>query len=233
MNVVQRIILILALALSAGVTPAQGDTGNEEKTYRLGVVVFEGFELLDIMGPLEMFGNVGKRLEIVMIAEKAGEVSSAQKVKTVADYSFKNCPKLDLILVPGGRGTGLFVKNEASMKWLQQRSAEVDIVASVCNGSDILAQAGLLDGYDATTNKMAFSLISARSPGVNWVRKARWVDDGDRITSSGVSAGIDMSLHVIERLFGEKSALMIAYRTEYEWHRDPNWDPFAEPRRNR
>ncbi len=98
MNVVQRIILIAAAALNADVALAQEHGLNEEKTYRLGVVAYEGFELLDIMGPLEMFGSVGKRLEIVMIAEKVGEVSSAQKVKTVAEYSFENCPKLDLLL---------------------------------------------------------------------------------------------------------------------------------------
>jgi transcriptional regulator GlxA family with amidase domain len=114
------------------------------------------------------------------------------------------------------------------MSWLKERAETAKITASVCTGSDVLAQAGLLDGRKATTNKMAYKLVVANNPKVNWVYEARWVDDGDRVTSSGVSAGIDMSLHLIERLFGTKIAERVANGTEFNWQRDPAIDPFAK-----
>jgi transcriptional regulator GlxA family with amidase domain len=99
---------------------------------------------------------------------------------------------------------------------------------SVCSGSAILAQAGLLDGRHATSNKQFFSLLTSQHKTVTWVQQARWVEDGDIVTSSGVSAGIDMALAVIARLYGRERAEMIAALTEYDWHQDPTWDPFVK-----
>ncbi len=99
---------------------------------------------------------------------------------------------------------------------------------SVCNGASILAASGLLDGRPATTNKAFWKLSTQPGPNVKWVTHARWVDDGNVVTSSGVSAGIDMTLHVIDRLYGTRAAERLAATAEYEWHRDPAWDPFAE-----
>ncbi len=99
---------------------------------------------------------------------------------------------------------------------------------SVCNGATILAASGLLDGRKATTNKAYWGLATGPGKNVDWVKQARWVDDGDVVTSSGVSAGMDMSLHVIARLYGDAIATRLANMTEYDWHRDPTWDPFAK-----
>ena len=99
---------------------------------------------------------------------------------------------------------------------------------SVCSGSAILAKAGLLDGRRATSNKQFFSLATAQSEKVKWIEKARWVEDGKMATSSGVSAGIDMALAVIARLYGQERAEQIAASTEYEWHQDAAWDPFVK-----
>lgn len=93
--------------------------------------------------------------------------------------------------------------------------------------TSILAATGLLDGRKATTNKAYWTRSTAPGPKVEWVRQARWVDDGNIVTSSGVSAGIDMTLHVISRLFDMETARKLARETEYEWHSDPSWDPFA------
>ena len=199
----------------------------EENSMTLGVVLYEGFELLDVFGPLEMFAYVD-RIKIHMIAEKAGEVKSGQGPSVVADYGFNDAPKLDLIMVPGGAGTMRELKNEVMLQWIRDRSAEAKITTSVCSGSAILANAGVLDGRRATSNKQFFSLATSQSKNVDWIWEARWVDDGDVVTSSGVSAGIDMSLHLIERLFGTETAEAIAVGTEYEWQRDPSRDPFAE-----
>ncbi len=201
----------------------------EKKLRTLGIVLYPRFELLDVYGPAEMFGNLGARLKIVMVAEKSGPVTSTQGPSVVADYGLDDCPPLDLLMVPGGFGTLKEVKNEALLAWLRSRADKAEIVMSVCSGSAILAKAGLLDGRRATSNKRYFSIAVEQGPKVNWIREARWVDDGDRVTSSGVSAGTDMALAVIARLYGAKVAEQIADGTEYQWHRDANKDPFALP----
>jgi transcriptional regulator GlxA family with amidase domain len=99
---------------------------------------------------------------------------------------------------------------------------------TVCTGTSLLARTGLLDGRRATTNKLAFEWVKSQGPNVNWVKQARWVVDGKFVTSSGVSAGMDMALDVISRLHDEDTAQFVANVTEYEWHRDADWDPFAK-----
>lgn len=194
----------------------------------LGIVLYQGFELLDVCGPAEMFGNVGGPLKLVMVAQHAGDVKSSQGPSMKAEFGFDDCPPLDIILVPGGFGTLRELNNEAFLNWLRERAKTAEIVTSVCTGSAILAKAGLLDGHRATSNKVYFQGAVKQGPKVNWVKEARWVDDGDRVTSSGVSAGIDMALHLIARLYGEPIAEQIAASTEYVWNRDPNDDPFAK-----
>jgi transcriptional regulator GlxA family with amidase domain len=199
------------------------------KTSRtLGVVLYPKFELLDVCGPVEMFGNLGGRIKVVMVADMAGPVASAQGPRLVADYGFGDCPQLDLLMVPGGFGTLNELKNEALLGWLRERAAKAEIVMSVCSGSALLAKAGLLDDRRATSNKQWFQLAVGNGPKVKWVKEARWVEDGDRVTSSGVSAGIDMSLAVIARLYGDQAAEKIANGTEYQRQRDPSQDPFAK-----
>jgi len=198
-----------------------------ENVLTLGAVFYPGFELLDVFGPLEMFGSVGPELRIVTVAEHAGPVASFQGPRALADHGFADCPALDLVLLPGGFGTLAALQNDALHDFLRDRSAAARITMSVCSGSALLAKAGLLDGLRATTNKQFFSLGASQSEKVDWVKAARWVDAGRFVTSSGVSAGMDMALAVIERLFGAQKAEQIAVLTEYEWHRDPSWDPFV------
>ena len=201
---------------------------SESQKKTLGVVLYPGFELLDVYGPVEMFGNLPKLIDVVMVAERAGSVRSAQGPQVVAEVDFASCPTLDLLLVPGGIGSRDEVNNETLMTWLNERASDAEIVASVCTGSAILAKAGLLDGRPATSNKQAFKWVMKQGPKVQWVKQARWVDDGDRVTSSGVTAGMDMTLAIIERLFGTETAESLAKGTEYEWHRDASWDPFSK-----
>lgn len=225
-------IIALGLTMSATVPTATAqdaaDKTAEKKQMTLGVLLYKDFELLDVFGPVEMFGNVGPELKIVMVAENAGEVKSYQGPKAVADVGFDDCPHLDILLVPGGFGTLPLLNNKKTLDWIKDRSAKADITTSVCSGSAILAKAGVLDGKKATSNKVYFSLATAQGPNVDWVEAARWVDDGVVVTSSGVSAGIDMALAVIARLWGEERAEQIATLTEYEWHRDPTDDPFVK-----
>lgn len=205
-----------------------------DRPLTLGAVLYEGFELLDMFGPLEMFTALPQeQLQVVMIAEKAGPVVAGSMAGSPmpsvnADYGFDDAPPLDLILLPGGVGTMPELENENLLNFLRVRSASAQITTSVCSGSALLAKAGLLDGRRATSNKVFFSLATAQSDKVDWVPEARWVDDGNMVTSSGVSAGIDMALAVIERLFGTETAERIAIGAEYTWHRDADVDPFAE-----
>jgi transcriptional regulator GlxA family with amidase domain len=166
--------------------------------------------------------------KILLVAAEAGPVASAQKLGAVADHGFADCPHLDVILVPGGMGTRNEVKNPAMLEWLRKRAADADAVTSVCTGSAVLAAAGLLDGKRATTNKRAFKWVTEHGPRVNWVKEARWVEDGKFATSSGVSAGIDMALAQIAHIYGQETADQVAIAMEYDWHRDASWDPFAK-----
>jgi transcriptional regulator GlxA family with amidase domain len=198
------------------------------KNRRLGALFFPGFELLDIFGPLEMFGQFPGVIDIAVVAEHKGAVKSAQGPEVMARYDFADCPPLDLLLIPGGFGTRTEVENPAMLEFLRQRVPSTEVTMTVCTGTSLLAVAGLLDGRRATTNKMFFQWVASTGPKVEWVKAARWVEDGPFATSSGVSAGIDMALAVIKRLYGAELSDNIAVMAEYDWHRDANWDPFAK-----
>ena len=195
---------------------------------QLGAILYPDFELLDLYGPLEMFGSLGpEQLQIVTIAAAAGPVKSTQGPQTVAEYGFADAPACDLLLLPGGIGTIPELSNEPLLQFLRDRAAQAKVTMSVCSGSALLAKAGLLDGRRATSNKMFFELARSQSDKVTWVTEARWVEDGPFVTSSGVSAGTDMALGVISNLFGAEAAEQVANYTEYQWHRDADHDPFV------
>lgn len=195
---------------------------------RLGAILFPGFELLDTFGPLEIFGHMTGLIDVVTVAEQAGPVASAQSVRAVAEHGFADAPALDLLLVPGGIGTRAEVDNDAMLDFLRARVPQAELTMTVCTGTALLARTGLLDGRRATTNKAVFHWVAEQGPRVEWVRAARWVEDGPFVTSSGVSAGMDMALAVVARLAGPDMAEALATGTEYEWHRDASWDPFAK-----
>lgn len=200
---------------------------DKSPTQTLGIVLYPGFELLDVYGPAEVFGNVGPRLKLVTVAENAGLVKSAQGPRSEAEFGFSDCPPLDLVLVPGGFGTLSQLNNKKLLEFLQAKADAAQIVMSVCSGSALLAKAGLLDGRRATSNKQYFYLAANQGPKVQWVKEARWVDEGDRVTSSGVSAGIDMALAIVERLYGGELAQGISDGIEHNRHTDAAHDPFA------
>jgi transcriptional regulator GlxA family with amidase domain len=201
---------------------------QEETQRTLGVVLFPGFELLDVYGPLEAFGHLPEAFRIVQVAEHAGPIASAPGVRVVADAAMADAPKLDWLLIPGGIGTRREVDNPTILDWLRTRSATAERVAAVCTGASLLASAGLLDGRRATTNKAVFGWVKSTGPKVNWVPQARWVHDGRFSTSSGVSAGIDMTLDLIAKYVSADTSEALAKAMEYDWHRDSTWDPFAK-----
>jgi transcriptional regulator GlxA family with amidase domain len=193
---------------------------------RLGAILFDGFELLDFYGPLEMFGCLGPDLSIETLAEVEGPVQSSAGPQTLAQHAFADCPDFDLYLIPGGQGVFREQDNEAMLSFLRDKAARAEVMMTVCNGAALPARAGLLDGRRATTNKIFFDSVEAQGPDVEWIHEARWVEDGPFVTASGVSAGIDMALAVIARLFGLDRAEAVAILTEYEWKTDAARDPF-------
>lgn len=193
----------------------------------VGIVLYPGFEVLDVYGPVEMWANV-PGFELLFIAEKAGPVRSAQGVETVATHSFESAPKLDILMVPGGFGTQAELRNPKMLAFLKSANQHTQVTTSVCTGSALLAKAGLLDGHHATSNKRFFLLAEQQSEKVTWVPEARWVESGKMFTSSGVSAGIDMALGVIAKIKGQMAAEEIANSLEYVWNQDASQDPFAK-----
>lgn len=193
----------------------------------LAALVFPGFQTLDLFGPLEMFGELHEEIDITIVAETPGPIKGRHGPRLVVDRLLSDGTDYDYIFVPGGPGTPVEEESDATNTWLREASAKAGVVMGVCTGAALLARAGLLDGMRATTCKQDFAWTLPFGSGVDWVRKARWVQHGKFFTSSGVSAGIDMSLAVIEQEFGPRTAERIAREAEYEWHRDPTWDPFA------
>lgn len=195
----------------------------------LAALVFPGFQTLDLYGPLEMLGDHDAgSIDIRIVAESRDAVPSYHGMKTVVDRTIADGCDYDLILIPGGDSAPLSPRNPAINDWIVAAAANAEYVMAVCTGTVLLATTGLLDGRRATTNKKDYLATIPHGPRVEWVPQARWVEDGKFFTSSGVSAGMDMGLAVMARLFGQSAADAIAVGAEYEWHKDPSWDPFAK-----
>lgn len=199
---------------------------NQDHIYTVGVLLFPGFELLDAFGPIEMLGSWPARFRILMLAEHTTSVKSAQHVSIDIDAALHDAPPLDFLLVPGGVGTRTEINNLALLHFIQAQAKTVQSILSVCTGAALLAKSGVLDHRSATTNKIAFEWVTKQSDAVTWVKKARWVIDDNIITSSGVAAGMDMTLDFIAKLCGYGVAKRIAHKTEYTWNEDPENDPF-------
>ncbi|VVE14336.1 dimethyladenosine transferase [Pandoraea horticolens] len=193
---------------------------------KIGIVLFEDFETLDVFGPVEMWGDLPD-YEITMVSQHGGPVKSTQGVTTCASYSFDNAPQFDILLVPGGMGARREVSNSVLLAFLREQDERTEWTTSVCTGSALLAKAGILSGRRATSNKLAYEFAKRQDEGVLWQRSARWVIDGKYVTSSGVSAGIDMALALVEKIYNRELTETIARETEYLWNDNAFNDPFA------
>ena len=193
----------------------------------VAALVFPRFETLELFGPIQMFGSANGAFRSVTVAENAGIVHSRHGQGIEVDQTFADATPHDLLLVPGGPGTWEFVDNPKMLGWIRDMSATATVVMSVCTGAAYLVYAGLLDGRSATTNKIDYDWVTQFGKNVHWKSRARWVEDGKFFTSSGVSAGMDMSLAVIEKLIGPEAANQAALHSEYLRVTDPDNDPFA------
>jgi len=203
---------------------------------RVAVALFDGFTVLDVYGPVQAFGSCritqpdGTRkplFEVFSMASEAGKVKAGEGPASWVEWSFENAPDYDILLIPGGFGSRRAVADQKFLDRLAAASHRARITTTVCTGSALLARTGLLDGRPATSNKIAWDWVTQQGPRVLWKRKARWVDDGNVLTSSGVSAGIDMALSLIARMHGREMALTSARNMEYVWREGADDDPFA------
>jgi transcriptional regulator GlxA family with amidase domain len=192
----------------------------------LYVLLFDGFETLDAMGPVEMIGRIKGDYRVCCVSQAGKNVTSSQGV-AVATISLCGMEKGGILLVPGGQRTRTLVADEAFLRDLKEAVGKAETMLCICTGAALLAKAGLLTGRRATTNKRAFAWVSAQKEGVYWQKSARWVVDGKFYTSSGVSAGIDMALGFVADKHGKEAAERLARETEYIWHANKEDDPFA------
>ena len=192
---------------------------------RVGIVLFNDIEVLDFCGPFEVFSatrlNEDKRreepsaFEVFLVAETLSYVTTTGGMKVIPQYSFENCPRLDILVVPGGWGTRKELNNVVILEWLRSRSAEVETLTSVCTGSMLLGFAGLIDGLHATTHWRSLDWMRDSFPAVFVEYEQHVVEDGRVFTSAGISAGIDMALKVVARYYGKDIAQATAVHMEY------------------
>ena len=175
-----------------------------------------------------MLGGFGKETEIITVAQRSDPVPSCHGQRVVIDRTLSEKNDYDLLLIPGGDSALIEGRDEELLQWLRTASEHAERVMAVCTGTILLGMSGVLDGRKATTNKIDFVDTVHLAPNVEWVKEARWVQDGKFYTSSGVSAGMDMALAVMADLFGMEMAEKLALGCEYEWHKDANRDPFAK-----
>lgn len=200
--------------------PANGEGGPT----RVAVLLFGGAELIDFAGPWEVFGTAGFLVHTV--AENLEPHTAVFGLKTVADCTFDNSPKSDVLLVPGG-GVGQSMRNPRLMKWIQAKAKEVNHVMSVCTGAHLLAEAGLLDGLSATITYGMEDMLAKQGKDIKVVSPARFVDAGKIITTAGLSSGIDGALHLVSKILGTAAAESVALGMEYRWSPDSNFSRAA------
>lgn len=187
-------------------------------------LLFNDFETLDAFGPVEILAQ-DEAHQLHFYSLSGGLISSSQGVKVWTQPSV-NMTTGGILVVPGGLGTRSLVHDELFIFALKGFAQDADYCLSICTGSALLAKAGVLDGFRATSNKKAFEWAVSVSDGPIWVRKARWIVDGKFYTSSGVSAGMDMALGFMADVYGREKAEAIARDIEYCWNSHPEDDPF-------
>jgi transcriptional regulator GlxA family with amidase domain len=198
---------------------------------KVAIVLFDDIEVLDFAGPFEVFSVCGLRssaeppFEVFTVAEKS-RVMARNKLEVIPAYQFHNCPQADIVIVPGGGGyradgtpfgSRKEMDNAVMLDWIKEQNKKAELVLSVCTGSLILAKAGLLDNLSATTHRGAVKQMEEIAPTTKIFPDERWVDNGRIILSAGISAGIDMSFHVISKLLGKDVADETARYMQYDY----------------
>ncbi len=189
----------------------------------VAILVFDDVEVLDFAGPHEVFAVAGDLIRpppfyVYEVGLTPGPVIARGRLLAAPRYTIDDCPDPDILIIPGGMGTRPLLKDRKLIEWIADRAEKVELLLSVCTGALLLAKAGLLAGKRATTHHGAFEQLSQISPSTEIALGERFVESSKRIiTSGGISAGIDMSLAVVERLLGDKAKATVVEEMEYGW----------------
>ncbi len=192
---------------------------------KVGILIYDNVEVMDFTGPYEVF-SVTRTLdqpdysdpspfELLLVAERPHKIRTMGGMRVIPDHSFEDCPLLDILIVPGGLGERTEHSNPIIHHFLKSQAKKVSTLASVCTGVFFLAAAGLLSGKKATTHYLSLDRLEKRFPDIEVIRDKRYVEDWNVITSAGISAGIDMSLHIVSKHLGEEAAKLAAKEMEY------------------
>jgi len=184
------------------------------------ILLFDDVEVLDFAGPFEVFSvtnelNGYSILNVYTVAREKAPVKARNGLSINPDYAINEAPAPGILIVPGGIGTRPTLQQHDVISWIKESANGAEKVLSVCTGALLLAKAGLLEGLRATTHHQAFEELAAFAPNTEIVKDERFVDNGKIITSGGISAGIDMSLYVIELIYGSDTAQRTAVYMEY------------------
>ena len=194
---------------------------------RVGILVFPDVEVLDFCGPFEVFSatrlDESQRreqtspFEVVLVAPSMEQIKATGGLRVLPDHDLQNCPQLDLLVVPGGWGTRSLVNDERVVKWIRAQASGAELIASVCTGSFLLGEAGLLEGRRATTHWQSLDRMEQTFPSITVVRDQHVVEEGSIYTSAGISAGIDLALRVVAKVHGEAIARATSRYMEYPY----------------
>ncbi len=189
---------------------------------KVAILIFDEVEVLDFCGPFEVFAVTGARSEekpfdVFTVAETAAPITARNGLSVNPKFTFADCPQADILIVPGGYGTRPLLHNQAVLDWIKTQDAKAEVVMSVCTGALLLGKIGLLDGLAATTHWGALDLLRDVAPKAMVQAETRFVDNGRILLSAGISAGIDLSFHIVARLLGRAVAQETARWMEYDW----------------
>lgn len=187
----------------------------------IGILLFQNVEELDAVGPWEVLAywtlnHPEDGYEVRLLAESLDPVTCAKGLRVLPDVARDDAPPLEVLIYPGGQGTRPRLADAAELDWVRAQRASVPIMTSVCTGSLVYAAAGLLAGRPATTHWSALDHLAQLDGTIEVRPHDRFVDDGDLVTSSGVSAGIDMALHLVDRLAGRERAVQVRRGIQYD-----------------
>ncbi|MEE9148295.1 MAG: DJ-1/PfpI family protein [Candidatus Tectomicrobia bacterium] len=192
---------------------------SDMSTRNVAIYIFDEIEVLDFCGPFEVFTVAGRKgaFNVYTVAEQEHTISTRGGMQVIPRYTWENAPAPHIIVVPGGKGAEQLVDHAPTVNWVRATAASAELVLSVCTGALLLGKAGLLDGLTATTHHKRLARLRECAPGAMVVSDRRYVDNGKIVTSAGVSAGVDASLHVVERVLGRVHAEETAANMEYDW----------------
>lgn len=190
-------------------------------TTRIGIFLFEGAEELDWAGPWEVLSFWARiypddDVEVFTLSEREGPITCAKGLRVLTDHTWDTAPQIDVLVYPGGHGTRPQLGDETYRKWVRSLAEGSTLMTSVCTGALVYADAGLLDGRPATTYWSQLDYLATLGTDIEVRPKDRFVDDGDVITAAGVSAGIDMALHLVARLQSVERAKEVRRGIQYD-----------------